>query len=110
MKIEWKCPKCGADAGEHGRGECMQNGGPSGNDSGCMGFICECLDSGDPPLHAEDGDHGHSLEKSCLYAYCYHCDWAGVFPVKPKGLQAWERKALDAGWTMPEARRKELGL
>jgi hypothetical protein len=28
--------------------------------------------------------------------------------VKPKGLAPWEKKALDAGWTMPEARAKEL--
>jgi hypothetical protein len=29
-------------------------------------------------------------------------------PVRPKGLQPWEKKALDAGWTPPPSRAKEL--
>ena len=65
-KIEWRCPKCGADANEHGKGECISR------QSSCMGFICECEgDSGD--------DHGTEKE-ICPHANCYHCGWGGKFP------------------------------
>jgi len=101
MKIEFKCPKCGALPNEHGKG-----GGLKCNErrhESCMGFICDCND--------DTGEtHGESFEDPCPEANCYHCGWGGVFPVKPKGLQAWEKKALDAGWTMSETRKKELGL
>lgn len=68
-----------------------------------MGFICDCEEDTGP-------DHGMTLSDTCPTATCYHCGWSGTFPPKPKGLQAWEKKALDAGWTMPEARAKELGV
>ena len=103
IKIEWRCPKCGADANQHGKGgkeKCQER--HSGHES-CNGFLCEC--DGDTGDH-----HGESFADPCIEARCHHCGWAGTFPEKPKGLQAWEKKALDAGWTPPEARQKELGL
>ena len=100
MKIEFKCPKCNALPNEHGKGgaeKCIDRHGS------CMGFICDCSkDTGE--------NHGESFEDSCPEANCYHCGWGGTFPIKPKGLQAWEKKALDAGWAMPDKRKKELGL
>lgn len=102
INIEWKCPKCQAPANEHGKGgreKCEYDQG--GAD--CQGLLCECD-------HDTGEDHGASFKDPCPNANCYHCGWGGTFPVKPKGLQAWEKKALDAGWSMPEARRKELGL
>lgn len=103
MKSEWNCPKCGAGANEHGAGgrdKCNEGA------TSCQGFICEC----DPRDNAasEQDDHGTSLTNPCREANCYHCGWGGTFPKNPKGLQTWEKKALDAGWTMPEARAKEL--
>lgn len=97
--MKWACPKCGAVANEHGKGECQDEQGHTG----CLGFICEC--EGD-----QANDHGESFSDPCKYANCYHCGWGGTFPKKPNGLATWEKKALDAGWKMPEARAKELGL
>ena len=97
MTIEWRCPKCGAHAHEHGKGgidECKHD-----DCNGlCEGFICECDN--------ESPNHGLTLENPCTSAYCYHCEWGGTFPVPPKGLQAWEKKALAAGWTMPDSRKR----
>lgn len=98
MPIKWACPKCGAEANKHGKGG--QKKCDYSSDAECNGFLCECADD-----HAE-----HSFANPCENANCYHCGWGGTFPVKPKGLQAWEKKALEAGWTPPGARRKELGL
>lgn len=99
--IEWFCPRCHAGPDEHGKGLCAsvaRRGGES-----CQGFLCEC-----------DGEttkeHGTTYADACPEATCHHCGWGGTFPKKPKGLQAWERKALDAGWAMPAARRREVGL
>ncbi len=103
LKIEWKCPKCGADANEHGRGGSEKCQDRHGRGLTCAGFICEC--DGD----TED-DHGQTFTDVCSNAVCYHCGWCGDFPVKPKKLQTWEKKALEAGWTPPEGRRGELGL
>lgn len=99
--IEFKCPKCGAKPDEHGKGG--QDKCRSYRDQ-CSGFICECED--------DDGseNHGQSFEDICTTALCHHCGWHGKFPVKPKGLSPWEKKALDEGWVPPESRRKELGL
>jgi hypothetical protein len=99
--IKWECPKCHAQANAHGKGgrdECAGRGALS-----CPGFICECEDEGSE-------DHGTSFANQCPEARCYHCNWSGTFPAKPKGLLPWEKKALTAGWTMPAARAKELGL
>jgi len=101
MKFEWKCPKCGAPAHGHGKGgldKCDYED-PAGL---CEGFICECM------IDDNDECHGMTLENPCPEANCYHCGWGGTFPVPPKGLQAWEKKALAAGWTMPDSRAKEL--
>lgn len=101
IRAKWVCPKCGAGAHEHGKGgreKCLSN------HSLCDGFVCEC------DAEYDDPDHGATFEKPCRAANCYHCGWGGVFPPKPKGMQAWEKKALDAGWMPPDARRKELGL
>jgi hypothetical protein len=97
-KIEFKCPKCGASPNgcpKKPKISCMSHGS-------CLGFICECTKEGP--------EHGASFTDVCREANCYHCGWGGTFPVKPKGLQAWEKKALDAGWSPPDARSKELGL
>ncbi len=100
ISIKWACPKCGAEANEHGKGgleKCQSNS------HSCMGFICECEEE-------TDEAHGTTFDDPCREANCYHCGWGGTFPIKPKGLQAWEKKALDAGWTPPAKRAKELGL
>lgn len=97
LRFKWACPQCGALPNQHGKGECESRG--LGGDT-CGGFICECM--------RDTPDHGETLTDQCTEAYCYHCHWGGVFPQKPKGLQAWEKKAIDAGWTPPEKRRKEL--
>lgn len=103
MKIEWKCPACGAHAGKHGKGgkdKCEDRHATDG--SPCQGFICECV--------SEEDDHGETFTTVCPDANCYHCGWAGSFPVKPKKLAPWEKKALEAGWAPPTRRAKELGL
>lgn len=101
-RVKWACPQCGSEPEKHGKG------GASKCDydrhGSCVGFLCECDD------HDSDRDHGMTFSDPCPNANCYHCGWGGEFPVKPKGIQPWEKKALEAGWVMPEARRKELGL
>ena len=84
---KFKCPQCGASPTHHGRGECQAP-------STCTGFLCECVDDIGP-------EHGETLADRCPNASCGHCDWFGAFPLEPKGLQAWEKKALAAGWTPP---------
>lgn len=89
--IEWRCPRCGAPAHEHGpnnKRRCLYN--PGGTD--CEGFLCEC--------EIED-DHGTSHSDPCREANCYCCGWGGVFPVPPHKLAAWEKKALAEGWEPP---------
>jgi hypothetical protein len=100
IKVEWCCPKCGADADKHGKGTCNHMLGTDYTE--CQGFICECDDEYDGE------DHGTTFADPCHNANCYHCGWGGVFPPKPKGLQAWEKKALDVGWTPPAKRAEEL--
>jgi len=102
MSKLFKCPKCGAEPQEHGKGRCLND------DRTCDGLICECSSEEFP--ESEEADHGESFTNLCTNANCYHCGWGGKVPQKPKGLQAWEKKALDAGWTMPVDRAKELGL
>lgn len=103
MKIKWACPKCGADANKHGKGGREKCKDRHGSNDACNGLLCEC--------DAEENDtHGESFETPCTNAVCHHCGWEGTFPAKPKGLQAWEKRALEAGWTPPEARKKDLGL
>ena len=101
MKFEWACPKCGAKANAHGRGECRDPVGTA-----CSGFLCEIDDC--DPIRREESEHGESLANACKSARCWHCGWAGDFPKKPKGLASWEKTALDAGWTPPAARAAEL--
>lgn len=99
---DWKCPKCGAPANDHGKGGADECHDPS-RSTGCMGLICEC--DGDV-----NDDHG-SYEKPCPEARCYHCRWAGQLPsakdiakhkreskLDPKTLTGWQREAWDAGW------------
>lgn len=102
MKIEWKCPKCGAIPNEHGKGGSAKCQSP--HQACCEGFLCDCGEPGDDP------EHGDTLANPCPEAYCHHCGWGGSFPVKPKGLLAWEKNAIEAGWAMPDARAKELGM
>ena len=63
----WMCPKCGAKAGEHGKGECRSLVGM------CDGLICECDDEGTEL-------HGETLRHRCKAAICNHCGWVGVMP------------------------------
>jgi hypothetical protein len=108
MTIKWRCPNCGADADKHGKGgttTCRSQGGTS---DGCAGLLCEC--DSDVFPDSEKKNHGTDLANPCTNAYCYHCHWGGTLPVKPKGLQPWEKKALEAGWTPPVKRAKELKL
>jgi hypothetical protein len=105
--MKWECPKCGAEPDKHGRGKCITPGHlHAGFGSSCSGFLCEC-DANDV---FGDLEHGESLAKPCNEARCHHCGWEGTFPVAPKGMQAWEKKALAAGWSPPDTRKKELGL
>lgn len=97
----FRCPKCDAAPDVHGKGRCASRS------SECGGFLCECDDEFP---ESELVEHGTVFSNPCTRANCYHCGWAGTVPVRPKGMQAWERKALEAGWTMPVARAKELGL
>jgi hypothetical protein len=105
MKLEFKCPKCGASPHKHGKGgkdECTYRG----SSSLCDGLICDC-DPDQCPA-SELADHGQSFNNPCEEAHCYHCGWGGTIPTAPKGLQAWEKKALVAGWTPPSDRAEEL--
>ena len=103
VRVPWACPKCGSKPGHHGKGECLDSGhGP------CQGLVCECPIEDDSSDNLPD--HGETFAHPCPNANCYHCGWGGTIPQKPKGLQPWEKKALEAGWGMPAARRKELGL
>jgi hypothetical protein len=98
MKFKWECPKCGAPANGCGTKslECRNHGRHQ-----CSGLICECDGETGPT-------HGEALNDPCEEARCYHCGWVGTHPVPPKGLQAWEKKAIAAGWAMPLARVDEL--
>lgn len=104
MIFDFKCPKCGAEPHKHGRGNCEYDS----RTIDCEGLICECDIEENP--RSEESNHGITLENPCTEANCYHCGWGGTVPARPKGLQSWEKKALEAGWTMPEARKKDLGL
>lgn len=90
-KIKWACPKCGATPDAHGRGPCETRYGE------CLGFLCECAcDTAD--------DHGEHADDPCASAACYHCGWAGTFPVPavdPKKLKGWAKQAWTAGWRPP---------
>lgn len=106
VRVPWACPKCGAEANEHGKGgedKCahMQHNGRGAG--ACMGFICNCDGDTGP-------DHGEIYDDPCDEALCYHCGWGGTFPKPLKGLQAWEKKAIEAGWSMPPERAAELSL
>jgi hypothetical protein len=70
-KVPWKCPACGAPAGEHGSGECLRGFG--GDSKFCDGFICECDDDG-------TAGHGETSDDPCHSANCQHCGWGGVMP------------------------------
>lgn len=99
--MEFKCPECDAKPHQHGKGgkeKCVAINGD------CDGFVCECFEGGDLD------DHGESFSNPCFDARCYHCGWRGQIPILPKKLQAWEKKALEAGWIPPAKRAKELKL
>lgn len=92
--VKWACPKCGSNQDGH---DSAKN--PDSCDRGrasCLGFICECDEVSET--------HGEAYATPCLEARCYHCEWVGKFPVPPKGLAPWEKKALAAGWTPPAGR------
>ncbi len=103
LTFEWKCPKCEARPNRCGKGDCEYGIGR------CTGFTCECLaESDDGGASADEKDHGMTLDAPCRFAICDHCGWGGTFPVPPPRLQAWEKKALEAGWSPPSVRAKEL--
>lgn len=68
---KFKCPKCGAKPGEHGKG------GPEAchetSREQCQGVICECADEGVKT-------HGEVASDPCPSANCYHCGWGGTLP------------------------------
>lgn len=86
---EWKCPGCG---------------GGRFDEHDAEGLICDC--------DAKDctDKHGETEDDACWNACCQMCDWSGKMLPPPKKALAWEKKALEAGWTPPEKRRKELGI
>lgn len=98
-KMPWACPRCGA-TDDHGKGDCLASG------TTCEGLICECWEHHDlnSPEYkrTEAPDHGQVFDNVCTAAVCRHCAWAGTMPRAPKKLAAWEKKALEAGWTPPE--------
>lgn len=102
----WRCPRCTAEAGQHGKGPCVERGKKTQqNESACTGLVCECdFDEGD------EDDHGDTWKTPCSHAFCYHCEWSGTFPKPPSKATAWEKKALEAGWAPPPQRAVELGL
>lgn len=104
-QIEWACPRCAAPPNKHGRGECKDR---FARGSSCPGFICECDSSLEDFERSEREDHGLVFTNLCPTAHCFHCGWSGDFPVKPRGLASWEKKALDAGWSPPAERRREI--
>lgn len=106
LTIEWKCPKCSAPADKHGKGGAEKCKERRHERSQCQGFLCMC----DYDSDSDSATHGTSFTEPCPDATCFHCGWSGTFPVKPKNLQTWEKKALDAGWAPPAERKKELGL
>lgn len=113
LRVEWACPKCGAKANEHGKGgagRCRDTLDDSAQ--ACRGFLCQCEDAGIDDADTAAEDHGCTFANPCTNAVCYHCEFGmengGRFPVRPKGLQAWEQKALDAGWAPPAKRAAEL--
>lgn len=91
---KFACPKCGAEPHKHGKGGAYECGHRNG--AGCDGIVCEC----DTP-ESEDSDHGQAHTNPCHNANCYHCGWGGRLPSLPRKAQAWEKKALAAGWTPP---------
>lgn len=67
-RVEWVCPKCGANANQHGKGgtsKCIDR------QDNCLGFICDC-DLIEAPS-SDDAEHGHSYDHPCPCANCYHC-------------------------------------
>lgn len=105
LVLEFKCPRCSAPPHKHGKERCGDRQALWTGET-CEGFICDC-DSDEFPQSNED-THGKSFSNPCVTATCYHCGFSGTVPAKPKGLQSWEKKALEAGWTPPPARAKEL--
>lgn len=92
--IEWACPRCKATH-EHCNNVNVKRFGEHKTGYSCSGFICECECEDPSP------DHG-TAANPCPTAVCHHCEWRGVFPPRPRKLLAWEKKAIDAGWTPPD--------
>lgn len=94
----WRCPKCDAPAGRHGRGGNGKCKSYPRWRTICEGLICECDDQGTK-------SHGLSFGDRCENAVCNHCGWVGALPIAVldgKKLKGWAKKALDAGWTPPK--------
>lgn len=105
-RVEWKCPECGAEPNKHGSGGVAKCEDHHSASSGCGGFVCDC----DCEYDAEDSTHGVTFGDPCENARCFHCRWEGSFPVAPKKVAPWEKRALAAGWTPPPKRAAELGM
>lgn len=105
FKVKWRCPKCGADANEHGKGGAEKCQDRFAGDKYCQGFLCECDQD-------TEANHGLVFSDRCPSAHCYHCGWSGTFPQPLNAITPWEKKALEAGWTPPagwaETHKKEV--
>lgn len=88
-------------------GRIVEMPGPARRGRFVRSFLCECWDVYDDFVDSKE--HGHAFADPCTNAVCHHCGWHGTFPTLPKKAAPWEKKALAAGWTPPEARAKELG-
>jgi hypothetical protein len=87
---QWKCSECSAPWDACGEGQC------AGIHGACGGLVCECMGVDTKP------GHGESQDDACPNAVCGHCRWEGRVPPLPKKLEAWEKKALAAGWKPPK--------
>ena len=90
----WRCPNCGAGAGENHGGlgvsihleeVCKERMGS------CEGMICDCDNEGGP-------EHGTASDP-CSNAFCTHCGWAGKVAGKDDGTpnRVWVLMRYDKG-------------
>jgi hypothetical protein len=73
---EWRCPKCDAPWGWHGRGGLKKCKSPYNKTQDfCDGLVCDC------GCYVSER-HGEVLEDPCPNAECCHCGWRGTLPLE----------------------------